>query len=114
MLTHASSEPAFASLNRYQRKIVRRLPRGKFLLMLLPHFRRQAQAGEGIILYNAEQICSEKTIDWEEEVVVVSLYVTHKGSFEDFENSCPNLSGIVYSKLLRFVKVLVLKDCWTC
>ena len=39
-----------ASLNHYQREFVRRLPRGKFLLMLLPHFRRQAQAGEGIIL----------------------------------------------------------------
>ena len=38
-----------ASLDHYQREFVRRLPLGKFLLMLLPHFRRQAQAGEGII-----------------------------------------------------------------
>ena len=48
----------------------------------------QTSSGWGRDHISAEQICTEKAIDSEVVVVVVSLYecytVTHKGSFEDF------------------------------
>ena len=81
---HLHHERRPASLNRYQRKIVCRLPRGKFLLMLLPHFRRQAQV--------CESLGAERLLD----VLKREIYLRSYFSIPDL-----HISGELHSVLRR-------------